>query len=277
MEMIFCPNCQKLTGYKRALGVGTFFAVLLTAGIWLFALPFYPKRCITCGLSKSDSVAWYRTWRLALVLALGLVAFGAAMTALFPSHGSRPATIIHGPDYDKPTSSQTSETSKPSSPQTSETSKETSNTVPPINHVALGRIIPAGEIMAKAGNFNGNMKPPLSVTVVGSEKSELGNGNYVISASVRFSDAFIKVAQQQETNVPPSIETFRLGLMCGGSRPGCVPLQVGETYWLQFIHHGDAGYYSDRFESGDCNLARLGRELGKEASAVYYACVNSKE
>jgi hypothetical protein len=42
MEMIFCPNCNKLTVYKRALGFGTFLAVLLTAGIWLFALPFYP-------------------------------------------------------------------------------------------------------------------------------------------------------------------------------------------------------------------------------------------
>jgi hypothetical protein len=93
---------------------------------------------------------------------------------------------------------------------------------------------------------------------------------------VRFSDAFIRVAQQQETNLL-DIETVRLGLMCGGSRPGCVPLQLGDIYWLQFIHHGDAGYYSDRFESEDCNLARLGRELGKEASAVYYACLNSKE
>ncbi len=63
MEMVFCPNCNKLTGYKRVIGFGTFFAVLLTAGLWLLTLPFYPKRCITCGVSKSDSVPWYRTWR----------------------------------------------------------------------------------------------------------------------------------------------------------------------------------------------------------------------
>jgi hypothetical protein len=75
MEMIFCPNCGKLTGYKRALGFGTFFAVLLTAGLWLFAIPFYPKRCITCGLSKSESVPWYQTWRLgSAILAGGVLA-----------------------------------------------------------------------------------------------------------------------------------------------------------------------------------------------------------
>jgi hypothetical protein len=71
MEMIFCPNCAKLTGYKRALGLGTFFAVLLTAGLWLIAIPFYPKRCITCGLGKSESVPWHKTWRLAAVLVAG--------------------------------------------------------------------------------------------------------------------------------------------------------------------------------------------------------------
>jgi hypothetical protein len=71
MEMIFCPNCGKLTGYKRALGFGTFFAVLLTAGLWLLAIPFYPKRCVTCGLGKSESVPWHQTWRLGMVILAG--------------------------------------------------------------------------------------------------------------------------------------------------------------------------------------------------------------
>jgi hypothetical protein len=79
MKMIFCPNCGKLTGYKRALGFGTFFAVLLTAGLWLLAIPFYPKRCITCGLGKSESVPWHQTWRLAAVLLVG----GVLVTILF--------------------------------------------------------------------------------------------------------------------------------------------------------------------------------------------------
>ena len=31
--MLVCPNCAKLTGFKRALGIGTFFMVLLTCGL----------------------------------------------------------------------------------------------------------------------------------------------------------------------------------------------------------------------------------------------------
>lgn len=55
MKMILCRNCQKLTGYKRALGFGTFFAVVITGGLWLLAIPFYPKRCVVCGLGEYDA------------------------------------------------------------------------------------------------------------------------------------------------------------------------------------------------------------------------------
>ncbi len=49
MKFYYCPHCGRETGHKRALGWGTFFAVLLTGGLWLLAIPFYPKRCIICG------------------------------------------------------------------------------------------------------------------------------------------------------------------------------------------------------------------------------------
>jgi len=84
VEMIFCPNCGKLTGYKRALGFGTFFGALLTAGLWLLAIPFYPKRCITCGLGKSESVPWYQTWRLAVVMLAGAVIAAILVHAFSP-------------------------------------------------------------------------------------------------------------------------------------------------------------------------------------------------
>jgi hypothetical protein len=45
-----CPNCRTGTGHKRALGFGTVFAVIVTGGLWLFALPLYPPRCIQCGM-----------------------------------------------------------------------------------------------------------------------------------------------------------------------------------------------------------------------------------
>jgi hypothetical protein len=65
MQMLLCPNCGKLTGFKRALGFGTFFMVLLTAGLWLLVIPFYPARCIACGLTRGSAFAhnfatWYR-------------------------------------------------------------------------------------------------------------------------------------------------------------------------------------------------------------------------
>ncbi len=49
MQMAYCPNCGKITGHKRALGFGTFFAFILTGGLWIIVLIFYPKRCIVCG------------------------------------------------------------------------------------------------------------------------------------------------------------------------------------------------------------------------------------
>jgi hypothetical protein len=49
MKMAQCDNCGKLTGHQRKLGWGTFFAVILTGGLWLLLIPFYPSRCIICG------------------------------------------------------------------------------------------------------------------------------------------------------------------------------------------------------------------------------------
>lgn len=49
MITTFCASCTRATGHKRALGWGTFFAVVLTGGFWLLAIPFYQKRCMICG------------------------------------------------------------------------------------------------------------------------------------------------------------------------------------------------------------------------------------
>jgi len=49
MNFLYCENCGKKSGYKRLFGWGTFFAVIVTCGFWLIALPFYPLRCMTCG------------------------------------------------------------------------------------------------------------------------------------------------------------------------------------------------------------------------------------
>lgn len=57
MKMAYCQNCGKNTGHKRALGFGTLFAVILTGGLWLLAIPGYPERCIICGSSKEEETS----------------------------------------------------------------------------------------------------------------------------------------------------------------------------------------------------------------------------
>jgi|GEM_PF-6618762 hypothetical protein len=49
MKVLYCPVCEKPTGHQRKLGFGTLFAIILTLGWWLLAIPFYPKRCSICG------------------------------------------------------------------------------------------------------------------------------------------------------------------------------------------------------------------------------------
>src|SRR5271170_4620871 len=48
-----CANCGQPRGFARRLGFGTFFMVLITFGLWLFVIPFYPKRCSVCGCVRS--------------------------------------------------------------------------------------------------------------------------------------------------------------------------------------------------------------------------------
>lgn len=91
MQMLQCPNCGKLTGFKRALGFGTVFMVVLTCGLWLLVIPFYPARCINCGLTRGSAIShnlavWFRELSPAskvlvavspVLLLLGLALFSA--------------------------------------------------------------------------------------------------------------------------------------------------------------------------------------------------------
>jgi hypothetical protein len=55
MHVTHCYVCNRPSGFGRRLGWGTFFMVLLTAGFWLLAIPFYPKRCTTCGCTAGGA------------------------------------------------------------------------------------------------------------------------------------------------------------------------------------------------------------------------------
>lgn len=84
MQMMRCPNCGKLSGFKRALGFGTLFMVVLTGGLWLLYIPLYPARCINCGLTRGTVVsghlsAWFQELdetSKAFIILLSVLLFG---------------------------------------------------------------------------------------------------------------------------------------------------------------------------------------------------------
>jgi hypothetical protein len=45
MHVTHCYVCNRPGGFARRLGFGTFFMVLITFGLWLLVIPFYPIRC----------------------------------------------------------------------------------------------------------------------------------------------------------------------------------------------------------------------------------------
>jgi hypothetical protein len=55
MRRGYCDDCGAQRPFRRAFGWGTFFAVLVTLGGWILALPFYPLRCPQCGRTFSGS------------------------------------------------------------------------------------------------------------------------------------------------------------------------------------------------------------------------------
>ena len=48
MAQKYCNLCKHNVGTSRQIGVGTFIMILVTAGFWIFAIPFYGQRCNIC-------------------------------------------------------------------------------------------------------------------------------------------------------------------------------------------------------------------------------------
>jgi hypothetical protein len=78
MQISHCANCGKSTGHKRNIGIGTLLGALVTCGFSLLAVPFYPKRCILCGVTEgsraqqpafqSTAFGWRATFKFVGVL-----------------------------------------------------------------------------------------------------------------------------------------------------------------------------------------------------------------
>jgi len=105
MHVTHCYVCNRPSGFARRLGFGTFFMVLLTFGLWLLVIPFYPIRCTTCGCSRGDAgpapgapsqrgvIGGLTTWEIiALVLAVGVILTGLFHTLIGPSSSNNRAS-----------------------------------------------------------------------------------------------------------------------------------------------------------------------------------------
>jgi len=55
MVTAYCPYCDCKRGFARRLGFGTILAIIATSGLWLLAIPFYPKRCVVCGCRLGEA------------------------------------------------------------------------------------------------------------------------------------------------------------------------------------------------------------------------------
>ena len=53
MTIKFCALCERNIDPKRKIGVGSLILIIITAGFWILALPFYNKRCPICNGSGS--------------------------------------------------------------------------------------------------------------------------------------------------------------------------------------------------------------------------------
>lgn len=108
MKMMNCPNCKRLTGFKRSLGFGTFFMVLLTFGLWLLVIPLYPMRCINCGLTRSSAVlqniiSWYRRGdtRTKVIATLGVLVLVLLLLVLH-TRAPEPTAPVEAPQAQQP-------------------------------------------------------------------------------------------------------------------------------------------------------------------------------
>lgn len=100
MRFEHCENCQQRVGFGRRFGWGTFFAVLVTFGLWLITLPFYPLRCIRCGwqLQQKVSIGGFDPGRVVKMVAWGSLVLLALMVIGLLSQESTSTVRTDQPD-----------------------------------------------------------------------------------------------------------------------------------------------------------------------------------
>ena len=91
MNMKRCPGCDRVTGHKRAIGVGSLLAVIVTGGLWLIALPFYSERCIICGNDREvPDLLHDQPFRLDRLIFFSVVLIFIAIILIWGPHSALP-------------------------------------------------------------------------------------------------------------------------------------------------------------------------------------------
>jgi hypothetical protein len=57
MPAMYCALCNRPVEARRQIGAGTIALAVLTVGLSLLAIPFYPKRCSICRSSAVSATA----------------------------------------------------------------------------------------------------------------------------------------------------------------------------------------------------------------------------
>lgn len=81
MNTRLCQNCGRRTWHKRHIGAGTVIAALLTGGLSLWLIPFYPARCAVCGHAPGVSARGFGLLVLGLVLPALLISVYATLSS----------------------------------------------------------------------------------------------------------------------------------------------------------------------------------------------------
>jgi hypothetical protein len=74
----YCVLCQRNVPLSRNFGSGSLIAVLVTCGAWLFAMPFYSRRCTICKgatISRPPAALSRELSLAALMITLALLIF----------------------------------------------------------------------------------------------------------------------------------------------------------------------------------------------------------
>jgi len=272
MQMIQCPNCGKLTGFKRFLGFGTFFMVLLTCGLWLLMIPLYPARCMTCGLTRGsvfthNFAQWYRglspAAKVFVLIFPAVIFFGLVMLNSFQNSGTQPSLQSNEPTTDL------SQSSNDHHQSSSPASRDTESVIS----------ISAENLLAEFQRSEADKELRIkneSLSTYLNDKTE--------TAEDRYKDKRIQVTGIVTGVFIPSIETSRRVLESRGTgitdeqggagsfitMGGPYPYSVEETLLLPGIHAWSKTGDSLQPTFGQPNIESLaGRlDVGKEASIL---------